>query len=78
MRFNSQVVCEFKHDTSKDNRLFATLSLSSTVLASKMILKLFSKPYQLFYYGIIINSMRLACVRATYRIVPNFRSAKYS
>ena len=31
MRFDSRVVCEFECNTSKDNHLFATLSLSSTV-----------------------------------------------
>ena len=31
MRFDSRVVCEFERDTSKDNCLFMTLSLSSTV-----------------------------------------------
>ena len=35
------------------------------LLVSKAILKLFSYPYQLFYYGIIINSMHLASMRAT-------------
>ena len=31
MRFVSRVACEFERDTSKDNRSFATLPLSSTV-----------------------------------------------
>ena len=31
VHFDSRVVCEFKRNTSKDNRLFTTLSLSSTV-----------------------------------------------
>ena len=34
-------------------------------MVSKTIIKLFSWPYYFFYYGIIINSMRLADVRAT-------------
>ena len=31
MRFVSRVACESERDTSKDNRSFATLPLSSTV-----------------------------------------------
>ena len=31
MRFDSRDVCEFKYNTSKDNRSFVTLSLISTV-----------------------------------------------
>ena len=31
MRFISRVACEFERDTSKDDRLFATLPLSNTV-----------------------------------------------
>ena len=36
MRFVSRVACEFKRDTSKDNRSFVTLPLSSTVEIYKM------------------------------------------
>ena len=33
MRFDSGFMCEFERNTSKDNRSFVTLSLSSTVHA---------------------------------------------
>ena len=38
VHFVSRVACEFQRDTSKDNRSFATLPLSSTVVSKYVIL----------------------------------------
>ena len=60
VRFVSRVACEFECDTSKDNRSFATLPLSSTVHALLTVTQIgtqFMQYLKCVYVSLVVKMM---------------------